>query len=131
MKILFIKTNKALHTPKANKYRALLIMNGRVQTDNVHAMTHFVLGGHGCVIGTFSYLREHIEAGHVVSREIHRPIMLRTLYLCERADKPPSRAVQLVRDVILQLVADEVQAGRWKNECLHFDVSRHYASLPD
>lgn len=105
--------------------------NARAQTDNVHAMTHFVLGGHGCVIGTFSYLREHIEAGHIVSREIHRPIMLRTLYLCERADKPPSRAVQLVRDVVLQLVADEVQAGRWKHSRLHFDASRHYASLPD
>src|SRR5690606_37533764 len=100
--------------------------HARVQTDNVHAMTHFVLGGHGCVIGTPSYLREHIEAGNIVFRDIYRPVMMRTLYLCERADKPASRVVQLVRDMLLQFVADEVNAGRWKYERLHFDPSRQY-----
>lgn len=105
--------------------------SAKVQTDNVNAMTHFVLGGHGCVIGTPSYLREHIEEGRIVFREIYRPVMLRTLYLCERADKPASRVVQVVRDMLLQLVSDEITAGRWKYERLHFDISRQYFSLPD
>jgi len=105
--------------------------NAKVHADNVNAMTHFVLGGHGCVIGTPSYLREHIQQGTIVAREISRPVILRTLYLCEQADKPASRVVQLVRDMLMQLIADEITAGRWKYERLHFDPSRQYIALPN
>jgi LysR family nitrogen assimilation transcriptional regulator len=98
--------------------------HARLQADNVNAVSLFVREGHGCVIGTKSYLREQIESGEMAYRYIVKPKMLRTLHLCEHADKPPSRAVELMRDLMLRLIAAEVGAGRWECERVLFDVGR-------
>jgi len=96
----------------------------RLQTDNVNAVSLFVEEGHGCVIGTRSYLREQLKSGEVAYRDIVRPMMLRTLYLCEHSDKPPSRAVELLRELVLQLIAKEVKTGNWASERVLFDVEQ-------
>ncbi|NYT59048.1 LysR family transcriptional regulator [Alcaligenaceae bacterium] len=88
----------------------------KMQTDNVNAVNLFVEEGLGCVIGSKSYLREQLKAGEVVYRDIVKPEMLRTLFLCEHSDKPPSRAVELIREIVLRLIATEVKAGNWACE---------------
>ncbi|WP_322997148.1 LysR family transcriptional regulator [Castellaniella sp.] len=101
----------------------------RLQADSVQAVNLFVLEGHGCVIGSQSYLRDQLASGEVSCRPIIKPIMRRTLFLCEHRDKPASRAVELVRTLALQLVADEVRAGTWDCERILFG-SDHGITLP-
>ena len=96
----------------------------RLQADNVNAVSLFVEEGHGCVIGTKSYLRRQIQSGEVSYRYIVKPTMLRTLHLCEHVDKPPSRAVELMRNLMLYLIASEVQSGNWECERVLFDAER-------
>jgi LysR family nitrogen assimilation transcriptional regulator len=96
--------------------------HARMETDNVHAVGLFVGEGFGCVIGSRSYMREQIEAGELACRDIIEPEMLRTLYLCERTDKPPSQAVEVLRREVLRLIAAAVREGRWKCERALFDL---------
>src|SRR3546814_5668381 len=92
------------------------VQSARVQTDNVNAASLFVEEGYGCVIGSKSYLRKQIQSGAVAYRDIVKPKLLRTLYLCEHADKPPSRAMQAIKQLVMNLIAEEVRQGRWACE---------------
>ncbi len=94
--------------------------SARVQTDNVNAAILFVEEGYGCVIGSKSYLRKQLQSGAMAYRDIVKPKLLRTLYLCEHADKPPSRAVEVVKQLALSLIAEEVRQGRWDCERVLF-----------
>lgn len=96
--------------------------SARVQTDNVNAAILFVEEGYGCVIGSRSYLRNQIQSGAVAYRDIVKPKLLRTLYLCEHTDKPPSRAVETVKDLVMNLIAEQVREGRWDCERILFDA---------
>ena len=57
--------------------RALLQMN------SVHAIGDALVAGLGCAIGTDLFMRERLEAGEIVSREIIDPTLHWTLYLCQ------------------------------------------------
>ncbi|MBP6018861.1 MAG: LysR family transcriptional regulator [Burkholderiaceae bacterium] len=104
--------------------------NARLETDNVHALSLFVGGGLGCVIGTQSYMREQTDVDGLAYRDIVEPQMLRTLYLCEKADKPPSSAVEVLRREVLGLIATEVREGRWKCERVMFDLDAYGTPTP-
>lgn len=86
----------------------------RLQMNSVQAIAGALQAGLGCAIGTRLFMREHLESGALHWRPIRDPVLTRTLYLCELAERPPTIALEAVRDMIRELVADAVGRGVWE-----------------
>ena len=86
----------------------------KLQMNSVQAITGSLLAGLGCTIGTRLVMKEQIESGELHARPIIEPELSRTLYICELTDRPPTYALEAVRDVILALIREAVRSGRWE-----------------
>jgi LysR family nitrogen assimilation transcriptional regulator len=84
-----------------------------LQMNSVHAIAGSLLAGLGCVIGTRLFMREHLESGALHFRAIVEPELSRTLHICEMAERPATFALETIREVILDLVAEAVRGGKW------------------
>lgn len=85
----------------------------RLQMNSVQAIAGVLLEGLGCAIGTALFMSEHVESGRLAAREIIEPELSRKLCLCEIEGRTPGPAFEMVRDLILKLVKDTVEDGRW------------------
>jgi LysR family nitrogen assimilation transcriptional regulator len=54
-----------------------------------------------------------------VAREVVKPELTRTLYLCRLRNRPMTYAMEEMRRLILSLVADQVGQGRWEARLLY------------
>lgn len=90
----------------------------RLQMNSVQAIAGSLEAGLGCVIGTKLFMHDQLERGTVHFRPIIEPELARTLYVCELATRPPTFALEAIRDLILELVADAVKDGRWEAKLL-------------
>lgn len=90
----------------------------KLQMNSVQAIGGSLIAGLGCVIGTNLFMQEHLESGALHFRPIVEPELSRTLYICEMAERPATFALEAVRKVILDLVADAVRAGKWEAKLL-------------
>ena len=86
----------------------------RLQMNSVQAIAGSLSAGLGCAIGTRLFMREQIETGTLHWRPIVDPVLTRTLYLCDLADRPPTIALETVRDLIRTLVSRAVTSGAWE-----------------
>lgn len=86
----------------------------RLQMNSVQAIAGALQAGLGCAIGTRLFMREHLESGALHWRPIRDPVLTRTLYLCEMAERPPTIALETVRDLLRSLVAEAVHEGTWE-----------------
>ncbi len=86
----------------------------KIQMNSVQAIGGSLLAGLGCTIGTKLFMQEHLESGALSVRPIVEPELSRTLYICELSDRPPTYALEAVRDVMISLVAKAVRSGRWE-----------------
>lgn len=102
--------------------------HARMKTDNVNAAGIFLSEGLGCAISTKAYMREQPASAALHYRDIVEPEILRTLYLCEHPDKPPSQAVAVVRQTVLQLIGRALHDDRWECERILSDELRVLAS---
>lgn len=76
------------------------------------------MAGLGCAIGTKLFVREQIESGALHWRPIIDPVLTRTLFLCELAERPPTIALETTRTLILGLIAQAVASGDWEARLL-------------
>jgi LysR family nitrogen assimilation transcriptional regulator len=90
----------------------------RLQMNSVQAIADSLCAGLGCAIGTRLFMREQIESGALHWRPIVEPVLTRTLYLCDLADRPPTIALETVRDLIRALVTETVERGHWEARLL-------------
>lgn len=90
----------------------------KLQMNSVQAIAGSLEAGLGCVIGTNLFMREQLASGALHARPIISPELSRTLYLCELVSRPPTYALEAVRDLILRLVAQAVQDGHWEARLL-------------
>lgn len=86
----------------------------RLQMNSVQAIAGSLVAGLGCAIGTKLFMREHIDSGALHWRPITAPVLTRTLYLCDLADRPPTIALETIRGLICDLVAGAVASGDWE-----------------
>lgn len=86
----------------------------KLQMNSVHAIGASLAAGLGCAIGTKLFMYEHIESGLIHYRPIIEPELSRTLYICELADRPATYALEMVRDLMVQLARNAVTEGRWE-----------------
>ncbi len=90
----------------------------RLQMNSVQAIAGALQAGLGCAIGTRLFMREHLESGALHWRPICDPVLTRTLHICDLAERPPTIALETVRDLIRSLVADAVETGVWEARLL-------------
>jgi LysR family nitrogen assimilation transcriptional regulator len=81
--------------------------------NSVSATAGSLLAGIGCAIGTQLFMQEHLAEGSLVARPIVAPELVRTLYICEMTDRPPTFALETVRQLCINLTLDAVASGRW------------------
>ena len=84
----------------------------KLSSENVAGGLAFVDHGFGAILGPEAYVTKGGFRHPMVMRPL-RPAITRTLYLCERREAAASRAVQLVRGLALEVLAEEIAAGRW------------------
>lgn len=92
--------------------------SAQLQMNSVYAIAASLNAGLGCVIGTKLFLQEHISSGALHYRPVIEPKLMRTLYLCELNDRPPTFASEKIRELILELIDDAVAEGRWEAKAL-------------
>lgn len=90
----------------------------RLQLNSVQAIAGSLVAGLGCAIGTKLFMREQIESGALHWRPITDPVLTRTLFLCEIADRPPTIALETTRTLILDLIGQAVANGAWEARLL-------------
>lgn len=93
--------------------RKRLEERARLQMNSVSATAGSLLAGIGCAIGTQLFMQEHLAEGSLVARPIVAPELVRTLYICEMTDRPPTFALETVRQLCINLTLDAVASGRW------------------
>ncbi|WP_087003474.1 LysR family transcriptional regulator [Rhizobium sullae] len=112
--VLTKKGRRGRPTPEDTDIQKRLEHNAAFYSENVAAALLFVNQGFGVMLATRANLEHGVFATGVIGREIVNPSLTRSLYLCERRDTPPSRSAIYIRDLILDVISKEIEAGRWK-----------------
>lgn len=85
-----------------------------LQMNSVQAIGGSLEAGLGCLIGTKLFMREQLARGTLHFRPIIEPELYRTLHVCSLTNRPPTYALEAVRNLILQLIAASVGNGQWE-----------------
>lgn len=92
--------------------------NAQFQINSIAAIDGALLSGIGCLIGTNFILREHLDRGTLISRPIVQPTLNRILFVGELSDRPPTFAVEAIRQLCIDLTVEAVKSGRWRASLL-------------
>jgi LysR family nitrogen assimilation transcriptional regulator len=112
--VLTRKGRRGRPTPDDTDIQKRLEANASFFSENAAAALLFVNEGLGVMLATRPNLDQKAFAEGIIGREIVSPALTRSLYLCERRDTPPSRSTMFIRDLITQVLASEIDSGRWQ-----------------
>ena len=87
--------------------------SAQFQMNSITAIDGSLLSGIGCLIGTELIVREHIEAGTLVTRPIVKPTLSRMLHIGELSDRPATFAFEIIRQLCIDLTVEAVEKQRW------------------
>jgi DNA-binding transcriptional LysR family regulator len=76
------------------------------EVESVQPIRYLIREGLGFSVGSVGAVKWEVESGHVGTARIVNPTPVRTLYLAENMSKPSSRAIEVVRDQLVALVAE-------------------------
>jgi LysR family nitrogen assimilation transcriptional regulator len=85
----------------------------RLQMNSINAINASLVGGLGCAIATRHFMSELLADGTLHARPIIAPELSRRLYVCEIAERPATFALETVRRLLLDLIAEAVARGKW------------------
>lgn len=88
--------------------------NAQFQINSIAAIDGALLSGIGCLIETKFILQEHLDRGTLISRPIVQPTLNRILFFGEFSDRPPTFAVEAIRQLCIDLTVEAVKTGRWR-----------------
>jgi len=88
--------------------------NAILHLNSISGMTGALLAGLGCAVATKLFVKEQLQAGTLIAREVIEPKLTRTLYLCRLRNRPMTYVMEEMRRLILALVAAEVGQGAWQ-----------------
>lgn len=95
--------------------RLLKKMEGqaRFQINSLAAVGPLLASGAACAVATTRAMHDHIAEGNVSYRRVIEPELWRSLYICEKADRPSTFAIEKVRQMIAEVVGSAIAKGRW------------------
>jgi LysR family transcriptional regulator, nitrogen assimilation regulatory protein len=82
--------------------------------NSINGMTGALLAGLGCAVATKLFVKEQLQAGTLIAREVIEPKLTRTLYLCRLRNRPMTYVMEEMRRLMLALIADQVGQGAWQ-----------------
>jgi len=88
--------------------------NAILHLNSISGMTGALLAGLGCAVATKLFVKEQLEVGTLIAREVIEPKLTRTLYLCRLRNRPMTYVMEEMRRLILALIAAEVGQGGWQ-----------------
>lgn len=83
------------------------------EVDALAQLTAAASAGLGWSILSFTTIREALEAGRIGAWRIEDPAITRSIYLCRPLDRPGTRAVRAVGDLLRQVLEMLVRNGTW------------------
>ncbi|MEW6640305.1 MAG: LysR family transcriptional regulator [Pseudomonadota bacterium] len=86
--------------------------------NSLSAITGALLAGLGCALATKLFVREQLKAGTLVAREVVRPKLTRTLYICRLRNRPATYVMEEMKRLMLRLIAEQVRRGAWEAKLL-------------
>ncbi len=88
--------------------------NAVLHLNSISGTTGALLAGLGCAAATKLFVREQLETGRLVAREVIEPRLTRTLYLCRLRNRPSTYVLEEMTRLILSLIAQQVRSGSWE-----------------
>jgi LysR family transcriptional regulator, nitrogen assimilation regulatory protein len=88
--------------------------NAILHLNSINGMTGALLAGLGCAVATKLFVKEQLQAGTLIAREVIEPKLTRTLYLCRLRNRPMTYVMEEMRRLMLALIADQVGQGAWQ-----------------
>ncbi|MGO4712872.1 LysR family transcriptional regulator [Bradyrhizobium sp. 2TAF24] len=92
--------------------------NAVLHLNSLSAITGALLAGLGCALATRLFVREQLKAGTLVAREVVKPKLTRTLYICRLRNRPATYVMEEMQRLMLRLIAEQVGRGAWDAKLL-------------
>lgn len=102
----------------------------RLQMNSVQAISGSLEAGLGCVIGTKLFMQDQLESGVLHHRPITEPELSRTLCICELSSRPPTFALEAIKELILRLIEDTIENEVWEANWLKNSIVRRQHPNP-
>ena len=88
-------------------------LNLVAEIDSVIATKEVVANNIGYAILPLGAVRREVEDGRLSARHFARPALSRNMYLAYSASRPASNATTAIREVMRQVVQENIEAGGW------------------
>ncbi|MDX1484235.1 MAG: LysR substrate-binding domain-containing protein [Alphaproteobacteria bacterium] len=93
--------------------RKNLDLNLVLEIDSVTATKEMVAKGIGFTILPLGAVRREVEDGRLTARRFARPALSRNMYLAYSASRPASNAMTAIREVMREVVQENLASGHW------------------
>ncbi|WP_169545703.1 LysR family transcriptional regulator [Sneathiella aquimaris] len=87
-----------------------------IHLNSVNGITTGLLAGLGCTLAPHVFVSDYLKSGELHARPIEGPLVNRRLFIGQLKDRPATRLVEAMTDLLLSLIAEEVNSGRWQAE---------------
>ena len=88
-------------------------LNVVLEIDSVTAMKEMVIKGVGYVILPLGSVRREVDEGRLSARRFEKPALSRNMYLVHSAKRPASKATVAVRELMRNVVLENLDSGAW------------------
>jgi LysR family transcriptional regulator, nitrogen assimilation regulatory protein len=85
-----------------------------VQLNSVNGIVAGLHAGLGCTLAPHVFVSDSLQEGTLNARRIVNPNLSRYLYIGHQKDRPATRLGEAMTDLILKLIRQEVDSGRWQ-----------------
>ena len=84
-----------------------------LQLNSINGIMTGLKAGLGCTLAPQVFVADDLARGELSARKIVSPILTRRLYFGHLKERPSTRLMEAMTDLILQLIFAEVDGGRW------------------
>jgi DNA-binding transcriptional LysR family regulator len=92
--------------------------NAILHLNSINGTTAALVAGLGCAVATKLFVREQLKSGQLLAREVIKPKLTRTLYICRLRNRPATYVMEEMKRLMLELIATEVKRGAWEARML-------------
>ncbi|MBL8265802.1 LysR family transcriptional regulator [Steroidobacter sp.] len=85
-----------------------------MEINSINGLRKALIAGIGCILSPKITVRDLLASGQLMARPVIEPTISRTLYLGRTAQQSATPLGELMRRMILELIAEEVDGGAWE-----------------
>lgn len=85
------------------------------EVDSFNAIKRYVANGLACTILPWSALFEEVENKTIMVRPIEGVPLSRSIDICVPLDRPQSIAIQVTKQLVIEVIKEMINSGRWQH----------------